>query len=180
MDNRDHAAYPLWVQLETERLVLVPLSAEQLPFLAQIYADPDVNRYIGGEALDLAATANQIVKFESIWNERGYGQSALLHRESGQYLGRVGLHPWPAWNEVEVGWVLSRSAQGHGYATEAATRWIAHAFDTLDLTRLTAVIHPDNAASQRVAARLGFLVDREDRTPQGVDVLVYERLADRG
>jgi RimJ/RimL family protein N-acetyltransferase len=164
------------VDLETQRLILVPLSAEHLPLLAQIYADPDVNRYIGGEGLDLAATKRQMALFEAVWQERGYGQSAVLQRDSGRFLGRVGLHPWPHWNEVEVGWVLAPSAQGHGYASEAAASWITYAFGTLGIPRLTAVIHPENTASQRVAARLGFHLDREDQTPCGVDVLVFERL----
>jgi len=168
------------VQLETERLVLVPLSADYLPSLAQIYADPEVNRYVGGDTLDHDATARQVARFESIWSERGYGQSALLDRASGRFLGRVGLHPWPGWNEVEVGWVLGSHAQGHGYATEAAACWISCAFESLGIARLTAVIHPDNDASQRVAARLAFRVHREDRTEKGVNVLVYERLADQG
>ncbi len=168
------------VELETERLSLLPLSGEHLPFLAQIYADADVNRYIGGEKLDLASTAQQITAFQAVWQERGYGHSAVLHRKSGRFLGRVGLHPWPQWNEVEVGWVLARSAQGHGYASEAAASWITYAFGALGIARLTAVIHPDNAASQRVAARLGFHLDRADKTPHGVDVLVYEVLADVG
>ncbi len=79
-----------------------------------------------------------------------------------------------------MGWVLARSAQGHGYASEAAASWITYAFGAVGIARLTAVIHPDNAASQRVAARLGFHLDRADKTPHGVDVLVYEVLADVG
>ncbi len=74
------------VELETQRLSLVPLSCEHLPFLAPIYADPDVNRYIGGQELDLASTARQITSFQAVWQERGYGQSAVLHRESGRFL----------------------------------------------------------------------------------------------
>jgi RimJ/RimL family protein N-acetyltransferase len=164
--------------METQRLILVPLSGEHLPSLAQIYADPHVNRYIGGEELDLASTGRQIAVFQAVWQEHGYGQSAVLHRQTGRFVGRVGLHPWPQWNEVEVGWVLARSAQGHGYASEAAASWIAYALQVLRIVRLTAVIHPENASSRRVASRLGFTLDREDQTPSGVDVLIFERLTD--
>jgi RimJ/RimL family protein N-acetyltransferase len=164
--------------METQRLILVPLSGKHLGSLAQIYSDPDVNRYIGGEGLDLAETGRQIAAFEAVWEVHGYGQSAVLHRESGLFLGRVGLHPWPQWNEVEVGWVLARSAQGYGYASEAAASWITYAFGVLRIARLVAVIHPENVSSQRVASRLGFKLDREDQTPGGLHVLVFERLTD--
>jgi RimJ/RimL family protein N-acetyltransferase len=42
----------------------------------------------------------------------------------------------------------------------------------LGLRRLTAVIHPDNAASRALVTRLGFRVHREDVTPSRVRVLV--------
>jgi RimJ/RimL family protein N-acetyltransferase len=33
------------------------------------------------------------------------------------------LHPWPQWDEVELGYVLARHAQGRGLAAEAARVW---------------------------------------------------------
>lgn len=164
------------MRLETERLVLEPLIRRHTQALAQVYADPDVARHIGGAALDAKATGRQVARFEAVWREHGWGQSAVLERGTGALLGRVGLHPWPQWDEVELGYVLARPAQGHGYAAEAATAWLEVASGPLGLDRLTAVVHPDNAASRRLAARLGFRVHREDVTPQGVRVLVLERL----
>ena len=134
-------------------------------------------RYIGGESLDASSTATQVAQFESIWTTHGYGQSALVVRTSGDFIGRVGLHPWPEWDEVEIGWVIARHAQGQGYAKEAASAWLAVAFGKLKLDRVTAVIHPDNQRSRSLAEQLGFTVDRSDVTPTGVDVLVYVRVA---
>jgi RimJ/RimL family protein N-acetyltransferase len=169
--------YGALVHLETERLLLPPLGRRHTAALAAVYADPGVARYIGGDRLDAAGTAEQLARFEEVWSEHGFGQSALIDRASGALLGRCGLHPWPAWGEVELGYVLARLVQGHGYATEAATTWINVAFGVLGLDRLTAVIHPDNRPSRTLAARLGFTVHRTDVTPSGAAVLVYERLA---
>ena len=169
--------YPADVRLETERLVLEPLDRRHTAALARVHADPDVARYVGGAALDAEGTAALVTRFEAIWREHGWGQSAVVERSSGDLIGRVGLHPWPLWEEVELGYVLARHAQGHGYATEAARAWLDVAFDELGLDRITAVIHPDNAPSRRLAARLGFRVHREDVTPTGVHVLVHELLA---
>ncbi|MGZ4509020.1 MAG: GNAT family N-acetyltransferase [Blastococcus sp.] len=166
--------------LETDRLLLPPLDGRHTAELAVIYADPEVARYIGGERLDAVGTAAQVERFERVWAEYGFGQSALIDRATGALFGRAGLHPWPAWEEVELGYVLARSAQGHGYATEAATGWIDTAFGVLGLHRLTAVIHPDNRHSCALAERLGFRVHRPDTTPSGAPVVVYERLACTG
>ncbi|WNV75735.1 GNAT family N-acetyltransferase [Geodermatophilus sp. DSM 44513] len=168
------------MQLETSRLLMPPLSREHAPALARVYADPEVARYVGGSALDAEGTAAQVQRFEAVWRERGFGQSALLDRATGDLLGRAGLHPWPAWDEVELGYVLARHAQGRGLATEAAGAWLQVAFGELGLPRLTAVVHPDNGPSHALATRLGFRVHREDVTPADVPVVVYERLQRSG
>ncbi|HYX96159.1 MAG TPA: GNAT family N-acetyltransferase, partial [Geodermatophilus sp.] len=110
--------------LETERLLMPPLSGQHTEALAAVHADPDVARYIGGAALDAAGTAAQVARIEAIWRVHGLGQSALLDRGTGTFLGRAGLHPWPQWDEVEPGFVLARHAQGRGLATEAARAWL--------------------------------------------------------
>ena len=161
--------------LETERLLLPPLDRTHTDALAAIYADPEVARYIGGDRLDATGTAAQVARFEEVWREHGYGQSAVLERATGELIGRAGLHPWPAWDEVELGYVLARHAQGRGYATEAAQVWLDTAFGVLGLERLTAVIHPDNRPSRALAERLGFAVHRTDVTPSGAPAVVYER-----
>ena len=161
--------------LETERLLLPPLDHRHTADLAAIYADPEVARYIGADRLDAAGTAAQVTRFEEVWREHGFGQSAVVERATGALIGRAGLHPWPAWDEVELGYVLARPAQGRGYATEAARAWLDAAFGDLGLERLTAVIHPDNRPSRALAERLGFTVHRTDVTPSGAPAVVYER-----
>ncbi|SHN88790.1 Protein N-acetyltransferase, RimJ/RimL family [Geodermatophilus obscurus] len=165
------------MHLETGRLLMPPLSGQHTEALAEVYADPETARYIGGPSLHAEGTADQVVRFEAVWREHGLGQSALLDRGTGAFLGRAGLHPWPEWDEVELGCVLARHAQGRGLAGEAARAWLDVASTQLGLDRLTAVIHPDNAPSRALATRLRFRVHREDVTPSGVRVLVHERFA---
>ena len=167
------------MHLETERLLMPPLSGQHTEALTEVYADPDVARYIGGTTLDAEGAAAQVARFEAVWREHGFGQSALLDRGTGAFFGRAGLHPWPQWDEVELGFVLAGHAQGRGLATEAARAWLDVASGELRLHRLTAVIHPDNAPSRALATRLGFRVHREDVTPSGVPVLVHELVSGR-
>ena len=68
---------------------------------------------------------------------------------------------------ADVAWVIATDWQGRGYAREAAqtmTRWL----EDNGVTRIEAYIHPDHAASQRVAEAIGLvptdtLVDGEVR-----------------
>lgn len=60
--------------------------------------------------------------------------------------------------DIEIGWRLKRSAWGKGYATEAALPVLDHAFQTSGLDRVIADINPHNAASIKVAQKIGMKV----------------------
>ena len=159
--------------LATERLLLPPLTREHTPQLIALYSDPEVARYVGGSSLTPEHTAAQAGRLADEWRDHGYGQSAVVDRETGEFLGRVGLHYWPDWNEIELGYVLAASAQGRGLAAEASRAWIDWARSAPGIDSLTAVIDPRNAPSIALARRLGFEFARADTTPSGVAVRVY-------
>lgn len=161
------------VVLETERLTLVPLLAEKAAELGEVYADPEVARYIGGDRLSVEGTREQVSLFEQIWRDRGYGQSAMIEKSSGRMIGRAGLHYWPTSDEVELGYVVARKWQGRGLAGEAARAWVEWAFSPPQQDHLIAVIHPQNAASIALVQRLGFRFNRTDMTPRDVEVSIF-------
>ena len=63
--------------------------------------------------------------------------------------------------------------QGQGYATEAAAACRDFARDVLGARRLTAIIHPDNRPSQRVAEKIGLTPEKRTRDRTGKDVVLY-------
>lgn len=158
--------------LHTERLELRAFTESDGPTLAELYADPEVARYIGGDRLTPDSVQGQARTFASVWRAHGYGQSILVDRSTREVVGRVGLHPWPMWDELELGWVLARGSQHRGLAQEAAEAWLDWAAAMRPASYLTAVIDPDNAASIRLAERLGFTFDRADETAWS-SVVVY-------
>ena len=134
-------------------------------------ADPDVMRYIGGP-IDRAQCWRQMAIHAGHWVLRGYGNWAVEHKIDGVLLGRVGVWNPEGWPGLEVGWKLARHAWGRGYAGEAAQAAMDWAWDTLDAEQLISAIHPDNAASIRVAERLGLRRLRDD-TVNGQRVIIF-------
>ena len=66
---------------------------------------------------------------QQCYAEEGLGLLAVERREDGAFLGMCGLHHQQSYpDDVEGGWRLARQHWGHGYATEAATAWLDHAF----------------------------------------------------
>jgi RimJ/RimL family protein N-acetyltransferase len=89
------------------------------------------------------------------WQLRGYGMWAMELRETGEFIGRVGLHRPEGWPALEIGWMLRADQRHHGYATEGARVALEFAFRTLGAEKLVSLIRADNAAAERVARRLG-------------------------
>ncbi len=96
----------------------------------------------------------------------------------GGFVGDCGL-TWQSVNgrpELEVGYHVRLELQGRGYATEAALACLEFARDVVGAALLVAIIHPDNAASLRVAERLGMRRLEDDlggsmvRTVMGVEL----------
>jgi RimJ/RimL family protein N-acetyltransferase len=158
------------IALTTERLVMRPLGPAHLRDVLDLYADPQLTRFLA--PLDEAGHLRRLREAETMWATRGYGRVAVHDRASGRFLGRGGLHHWPQFDEVEVGWVLRADAQGRGLATEAGRAWLQWGLAHLDVPYLTAYIAPENHASVSVARRLGMSALRTD-TFHGREVVVF-------
>jgi RimJ/RimL family protein N-acetyltransferase len=161
--------------LETERLVLRPWREEDLGPYAEMCADPAVMRYIGsGRTLERDEAWRQIAIFLGHWDLRGYGLWAVETKAERSFIGRVGLWRPEGWPGLELGWTLARAHWGNGYATEAGRASMEFAWTRLAAAELISLIQPENAASRRVAERLGMKVARREMLGAN-EVLVYGR-----
>jgi ribosomal-protein-alanine N-acetyltransferase len=130
--------------------------------MAAVYTDPVVMRYIPGGPLVADAVEPTLARHLAE-NARGLGFYAVEERSSGAVVGEVGFAIFET-GERELGWTLAQAYWGRGYATEAARACLAPAD--------VAVIDAENAASIRVAGRLGLSL-REERMLHGRRHLVF-------
>jgi RimJ/RimL family protein N-acetyltransferase len=77
-------------------------------------------------------------------------------------------------DEVEAGWEIVEKLRGRGLATEAMRAAIADAWARTGADHLVAYIRPENAASLRVAEKLGFRFRNDGLTTSGESMLVFE------
>lgn len=93
------------------------------------------------------------------------GNSGAGEPGAARVIGDMGFHgPFKDGATAEIGYVLDEAARGRGYATEAAIALIAWVFAHAGVSEVIAQIEPDNAASLRVAAKLGMR-ERPPRSP---------------
>lgn len=152
-------------RLTTERLVLRERtrSADDRAFLFDLYRRPEVRRYIGDGSV--MTDAEEVDALLERWAARADGVLGVraVTAPDGTRLGVILLKPIP-WSDgvgadrpedIEIGWHFHPDAAGSGYATESAAAVLELAHAT-GISRVVAVTHPDNAASQSVATRLGM------------------------
>jgi len=140
--------------LETERLILRPPIADDLPRWIEFQEDAEAMRYLGGPS-GPEMTWRSVCAVAGSWTIEGFGFFSVIEKATGLWVGRLG--PWRplGWPGAEVGWSLTPQSWGKGYATEGATRAIDWVFDVLDWEDVIHCIDPDNQPSQAVAQRLG-------------------------
>jgi len=148
--------------LDTPRLRLRGHRPDDLPQCVAMWTDPDVIRFIGGEPRSEQLTWARLLAYVGHWALMGFGFWAIEQRDSGEFVGEVGLADFKrdiaaAMRGVpELGFALLPRFHGKGYATEAAGAALSWAEAHLPHSRTVCLIDPQNVASLRVAGKCGY------------------------
>jgi RimJ/RimL family protein N-acetyltransferase len=150
------------VVLETERLTLREYRLDDLDAAAEMFADP-VHMQHYPHPFSREESLVWIEENLRRYEDDGFGLWVVEPRDTGEFIGDVGLtyRTVDGIEEVEIGWHITHSAWGHGYAPEAAAACRDYAFAELAIPRLISIIGPDNIASRRVAEKISMHVEKE-------------------
>lgn len=146
-----------------------------MPLAMAIWGDPQVTRFVGGPFSEEQVTEKlkrEIVNME----QQGVSYWPMFLLAGGEDVGCAGLRParlvrQPSGGarrpgrEFEMGFYLRPRFWGMGLAEEAGHCVIEYAFTALGAASLYAAHHPQNAASGRVLAKLGFRFTHEELYP---------------
>ena len=157
--------------LETTRLVLCRPVEADLDGWAAFDADAEATKFFGGPK-SRAVAWEMLASAAGMWALRDCGLFSVFEKSSGRWIGRVG--PWkPEGATAEVGWAILRSAWGQGYAHESACAVIDWVIDSMGWTQINHCIGVDNAASIRLAEKLGSQWLRTDVDAHGQPTQVF-------
>ncbi|MBU0596221.1 GNAT family N-acetyltransferase [Candidatus Bipolaricaulota bacterium] len=160
--------------LETGRLQLRRLQSSDVDALVALWRDPDVTRFMGGPR-DEEKLRPGLIEDSADPFATTYDLWPVIEKSSGTVIGHCGLtdKEVDGREEIELVYVLAKRAWGKGYATEIAHALRDHAFGPMGLSRLISLIEPENAASERVAAKVGMTMEKEVVRPGGALRRVY-------
>jgi RimJ/RimL family protein N-acetyltransferase len=145
--------------LRTERLELRPVGDADVDRILQYRNLPEVTRWLVRTVVDPAS-------FRAAWRRAAddpYDHSVAVTLD-GVVIGTVSLEVvdgmgqpgMPPRTEAQLGYIFDPAYSGRGYATEAVTAMVAHAFDRLGVRRITAGCFADNLASVRILEKVGM------------------------
>lgn len=148
--------------LETKRLLLRELVAEDAGFIRQLMNEPAWLRFIGNKNIKTVADAEGYIERgpKAMYARHGFGLWLVALKESGTAVGICGLIKRETLPDVDLGFAFLESHWRNGYAHEATLATIAHGQKMLGLNRIIAILSPDNIASGRLLEKLGFKFER--------------------
>lgn len=167
--------------IETERLRLRPLRADDFDPVCRIWSDPENVRFVGGKPSPPSRSWSRVVSSAGYWPILGYGYWALEEQASGNFIGLVGFadfkrdEPAGFSGDPEIGYVIDKTVHGRGYGREAMTACMRWMDETHGRSRTICMIEPGNIASIRIAERLGYKTYGEGGI-DGARVVLMERL----
>ena len=151
------------MRLETTRLVLREMRPEDAGPLLALFGDARFMAAFDAEPFDAAAMERWVARNLAHQRAHGYGLFTIEERASGEVIGDCGLELMDL--GAELGYDLRVDRWGRGLATEAARAVRDLAFGELALERVISLIRIGNAASRRVAEKVGMRLQSE--APRG-------------
>ena len=164
--------------VETDRLVLRRLEAEDAPFMLALLNEPSFIQYIGDRGV---RTIDQAVEYiakgpQASYDRYGFGLYLVELKGAQTPIGICGILKRDELPEPDIGFAFLPAHWSQGYALESATAVRDYARDAIGLPRLLAIVNPSNDSSIRLLERLGFTFTSSTRlSPEAHDVNLYAR-----
>ena len=155
----------LFRELETERLQLKNISAQDRDFILKQFSTDAVNEYLfDAEPFQELWEADELIEYFTQPEPRTLHRWILVLKDDGEKIGTCGFHNWDRENSrAEIGYDMQPDFWGKGYMSEAVKTILTFAKDEMKLKRIDADIYPENFRSVRLAERYGFRFNGETR-----------------
>lgn len=144
--------------LTTPRLFLRYLDFGDTRFIVELLNDPDYIRNIGDRNVRTGDHARHYLAsgpMES-YTTHGFGLFCVVREEDNIPIGTCGLLKRGFLDFPDLGYAFLPGFRSRGYAREAAAGVMGLARDKYGITRIGAIVNPDNLLSIRLLERIGF------------------------
>ena len=151
------AQYPI---VETERLLLRPVTLDDAEAMFAYASDKDNTRYTFPTNQSLEETKNNIAQF---YLANPLGRWGIELKSTGEFIGTIDLHKIDSvLKKVAIGYIINQKYWNQGLTTEANRAVIKLIFEKIGMNKLTALHDKDNPASGKVMEKSGMRFSHEE------------------
>jgi RimJ/RimL family protein N-acetyltransferase len=149
--------------IKTERLVLRPFELSDLDTMHEYEGDKENNEYMIFFPNDTKEkTEDGLQKIVAEWNKEIPQHYEFAVTLNNRHIGAVSVTLDENRQVGELGWIIQKSYNGNGYATEAAKAIIDFSFSQLKLKKVFANCDYRNEASLSVMKKIGLCFEKDD------------------
>jgi len=150
------------MSLQTDRLIVRPITFDDAPFILTLLNEPSFLRYIGDKQVRNLEDARQYILNGPVasYERHGFGLCLMELRETHTPVGMCGILKREELPDPDIGFALLPDFCNKGLAFEAATAVLQDARERLKLESILAITSLDNVASINLLERLGFRFER--------------------
>ena len=146
--------------IETERLLLRPVTMDDAEAMFQYASDRENTRYTFPTNQSLEETKNNIAQF---YLANPLGRWGIELKSSGQFIGTIDLHKIDTvLKKAAIGYIINKKYWKQGLTTEATRAVIELAFEKIGMNKLTALHDKDNPASGKVMEKSGMRYSHDE------------------
>ena len=154
--------------IETERLLLSKLGADDAPFILELLNEPSFLRFIGDKGVRTLEDAREYIRKGPVdsYDRRGFGLYLTRLKDGEVPIGICGLVKRETLEDVDIGFAFLPQFWSKGYAFESARAVLRHGREVIGLDRIVAITNPENQGSIRLLEKLGLRFERMIQLPE--------------
>ncbi|MDR0922095.1 MAG: GNAT family N-acetyltransferase [Lactobacillales bacterium] len=143
------------IRIETERLILRPVTLEDAEDLYEYASDDEVTKFVFPTHKSLEETKETIVNF---FMTKPLGHYGIEWKETGKMIGTMDYNTIDIHERVsDIGYTINKNYWRRGVATEALQALLRIGFEEVGFQRLYAEFDTENPNSGRVMEKSGML-----------------------
>ena len=159
------------IELKTDRLLVREFDTNDAEFIVELLNQPSFIQFIGDKGVRSVDDAKNYIATGPIasYQRHGFGLYLVELKDRKVAMGMCGVLKRESLPDPDLGFAFLPEYWGNGYAFEAASAALDQARDVFRLTRILAITNPDNDASIKLLAKLGFQLERVMKLSRDAD-----------
>ncbi|MEM9835540.1 MAG: GNAT family N-acetyltransferase [Bacteroidota bacterium] len=163
--------------IETDRLVISPLTPADAPFIYELLNSPPWLKYIGDRNVHSVDDALRYLENRVFpaYRKNGLAGWRVALKENDFPIGNCGFYQRDFLDTPDFGFAFLPEFIGKGYGYEAAQACLDYGIEQLGIKGICAITVPHNLASIGLLKKLGFKLEGTNKWPDDPEVLELYR-----